>query len=178
MADSDFSERRKAIVDLVSALVSDAPRDFLPPSEGTHPSSEHVLAFSHVKKTRGYLERTVNQINGCYEHGWYDGCAVMMRRLIETLIIECYEAEKIADQIKNPNTGEFYMLGELINKILNQPRFNLGRGTKKGLGKLKEIGDYSAHSRRYNANREDIDNVKTDFRVVCQELIYLAKLKQ
>jgi hypothetical protein len=100
----------------------------------------------------------------------------MMRRMVETLIIECYETAKIADQIKNP-AGEFYMLRDLINKILLQPEFNIGRGAKQGLGRLKEIGDYSAHSRRYNAHREDIDKVAGDFRVVCQELIYLAKLK-
>jgi hypothetical protein len=177
MANSEATGRHKAIIELVTSLTAEAPRDFLPPSEGTRPSSQHVLAFSHVKKTRGYLERVVNQINGCYEHGWFDGCAVMMRRMVETLIIECYEAEKIADQIKNPATGEFYMLKDLINKILIQPEFNIGRGAKQGLGRLKEIGDYSAHSRRYNAHREDIDKVTGDFRIVCQELIYLAKLK-
>ena len=176
MANSEATDRQKAIIELVTSLAADAPRDFAPPSEGTRPLSEHVLPFSLVKKTRGYLERVVNQVNGCYEHGWFDGCAVMMRRTVETLIIECYEAEKIADQIKNP-AGEFYMLKDLIIKILTQPQFNIGRGAKQGLGRLKEIGDYSAHSRRYNAHRGDIDKVAGDFRVVCQELIYLAKLK-
>jgi hypothetical protein len=177
MANSEALSRSKEISKLVAALAAEAPRGFLPPSEGTRPSSEHVLAFSHVKNTRGYLERVVNQVNGCYEHGWFDGCAVMMRRLVETLIIECYETEKIADQIKNSKTGEFYMLRDLINKILAQPEFNIGRGAKQGLGRLKEIGDNSAHSRRYNAHREDIDKVAGDFRIVCQELLYLAKLK-
>ena len=167
MANSEETARHRAIIELVSSLAADAPRDFLPPSEGSRPSSEHVLAFSHVRKTRGYLERVVNQINGCYERGWFDGCAVMMRRMVETLIIECYEAERIADQIKNP-AGEFYMLKDLINKILAQPQFNIGRGAKQGLGKLKEIGDYSAHSRRYNAHREDIDKVTSDFRLAAR----------
>jgi hypothetical protein len=177
MDNRNESEAYKPIIDLVSLLAADAPRDFLPPSEGTRSTSEHVLAFSHVRGTRTYLERVVNQVNGCYEHGWFDGCAVMMRRVVETLIIECYEAEKIADEIKNPKTGEFYMLRDLINKILSQPQFNIGRGAKTGLGKLKEVGDYSAHSRRYIAHREDIDKVAGDFRVVCQELLFLAKLK-
>jgi hypothetical protein len=177
MPNSKAIDRRNAIIELVTSLAAESPRDFLPPSEGTRPSSEHVLAYSHVKNTRGYLERVLNQINGCYEHGWFDGCAVMMRRMVETLIIECYEAEKIAGQIKNPSTGEFYMLKDLISRIIVQPEFNIGRGAKQGLGRLKEIGDYSAHSRRYIAHREDIDKVTADFRVVCQELLYLAKLK-
>jgi hypothetical protein len=67
--------------------------------------------------------------------------------------------------------------GLLISTILVQPEFNIGRNAKQGLQRLKEIGDLSAHSRRYTAHREDIDRVTTDFRVVCQELLYLAKLK-
>jgi hypothetical protein len=170
------TRNQKQIIELVTLLAADAPRNFIPPSEGTKPTSEHVLAFAHVKKTRGYLERVVNQINGCYEHGWFDGCAVMMRRMVETLIIECYEAENIADRIKNPK-NEFFMLRDLIDKLLNEPKFNIGRGAKTGLGKLKEVGDYSAHSRRYIAHREDIDKVAGDFRIVCQELLFLSKLK-
>jgi hypothetical protein len=165
------------IVELVALLAADAPRNFLPPSEGTRPASEHVLAFSHVRNTRGYIERVVNQINGSYEKGWFDGCAVMMRRLVETLIIECFETAKIAHKIKDDRSGEFLYLKDLIDKLLQEQNFNLGRNAKKGLSNLKTIGDMSAHSRRYNANREDIDKVSSDFRIVCQELIYLAKLK-
>jgi hypothetical protein len=177
MVNRGASANYKPIIDLVASLAAEAPRDFLPPSEGIRPSSQHVLVFALVKDTRGYLVKVANQINGCYEQGWFDGCAVMMRGMVEMLIIECYEAEKITDQIKRPNTGEFYMLRDLISQIIAQPQFNIGRGAKQGLGRLKEIGDYSAHSRRYNAYREDIDKVAEDFRVACQELIYLAKLK-
>jgi hypothetical protein len=165
------------VISLVKDLASDAPRNFLPPSEGTRPSSEHVLASSHVRATRGYIERVVNQVNGCYEKGWFDGCAVMMRRLVETLIIECFEKANIADKIKDPRTGEFLYLKDLIDKLLQEQSWNLGRNTKQGLPRLKSVGDQSAHSRRYNASREDIDKITGDFRTVCQELIYLAGLK-
>jgi len=174
---TDSTKSHKDIIELVALLAAEAPRNFLPPSEGTRAASEHVLAFSHVRNTRGYIERVVNQINGSYEKGWFDGCAVMMRRLIETLIIECFETANIANEIKDSRSGEFFYLKDLIDKLLQQQSFNLGRNTKKGLTNLKTIGDMSAHSRRFNANREDIDKVTSDFRVVCQELIYLAKLK-
>jgi hypothetical protein len=167
----------QAIITLVKDLAAAAPRDVLPPSEGTKPTGEHVLAFSHVRGTRPYIERIVNQINGCYEKGWFDGCAVMMRRLIETLIIECFEAAKIADKIKDPRTGDFLYLKDLIDKALQEPSWNLGRNTKQALPKLKNVGDQSAHSRRYNAHREDIEKLIDSFRTVCQELIYLARLK-
>jgi hypothetical protein len=165
------------IIALVKQLASEAPRSFLPPSEGTRPISEHVLPFSHVRGTRGYIERVVNQINGCYEKGWFDGCAVMMRRLIETLIIECFEKFGLAESIKDARSGDFLFLRDLIDKLLQEKSWNLGRNTKQSLSKLKSVGDQSAHSRRYNANREDIDKLTNDFRIVCQELLYLSGLK-
>jgi hypothetical protein len=166
----------RAAVELVKKLKTDAPRTFVPPSEGTRPSNEFILPHAMVRGTRGYIEKIVFQINGCYEKGWFDGCAVMMRRLMETLIIECFEKHLIADRIKNPN-GDFFYLADLIAKITQESTWNLGRNTKHALPKLKSLGDQSAHSRRYTAHREDIDKLSNDFRTVCQELIYLAGLK-
>lgn len=171
------TKETKEIIALVKKLAAEAPRDFLPPSEGTRPTSEHLLSFSHVRGTRGYIERVVNQINGCYEKGWFDGCAVMMRRLVETLIIECFEKFGIATKIKDARTGDFLYLRDLVDRLLQETSWNLGRTAKQALPKLKSVGDQSAHSRRYNANREDIDKLANDFRIVCQELLYLAGLK-
>ncbi|MCR9278665.1 MAG: DUF4145 domain-containing protein [Pseudomonadaceae bacterium] len=166
---------RKAL-ELARNLQKAAPRTFVPPSEATRPKNEYVVPHSLVSGTRGYIEHVVYQINGCYENGWFDACAVMMRRLLETLIIECYEAHNIDHQVKNKD-GDFLMLGGLIDDMLQNANWNLGRTAKKSLRKLKEIGDKSAHSRRYNAHRPDIDRLQGDFRDVCQELLYLSKLK-
>jgi hypothetical protein len=100
----------------------------------------------------------------------------MMRRLMETLIIECFEKHQIAEKIKNAR-GDFLYLADLIDKVTQETTWNLGRNTKQALPKLKNLGDQSAHSRRYTAHREDIDKLSSDFRTVCQELIYLAQLK-
>lgn len=148
----------------------------LPKEEGSVPKTESVVYFSLVKNTRGYIEKLVHQINGCYENAWYDACAVMIRRLIETLIIEVYEAFNISQKIKN-DKDDFLYLSDLIIAIENEPSWNLGRNAKKSLKSLKDIGDKSAHSRRFNAHRQDVDKIIEDLRVVVQELIYLAKLK-
>jgi hypothetical protein len=162
---------------LAKKLKDAAPKSFVPPSEGTRSANEFILPHSMVRGTRGYIERVVNQINGCYEKGWFDGCAVMMRRLVETLIIECYEHHQIDHRIKNAS-GDFLYLGDLVDKTLHETAWNLGRNTKQGLPKLKNIGDQSAHNRRYNAHREDVDKISTDFRVACEELLYVAGLKK
>lgn len=166
----------KDAYELVKKIEKDIPSLYVPPSAGTTPKYQMVLPFSVISNTRGYIEKVVNQINGCYENGWYDGCAVMMRRLIETLIIECFEYHNISHKILN-NSGDFYYLKDLIALTLTENIWNLGRNTKKALPKLKDIGDQSAHSRRFIAHREDIDKVISDFRTVVQELIFLSNLK-
>ena len=100
----------------------------------------------------------------------------MIRRLVETLIIESFEHYGIANKIKNSN-GDFFYLRDLINITLAETSWNLGRNTKKALPKLKDIGDKSAHSRRFNAHRRDVNKIIAELRVVTQELIYLAGLK-
>lgn len=162
---------------LAKSIQRDAPINYVPPSAGTKPLNQYVLPHAIVAGTRGYIEKVVFQINGSYEKGWFDSCAVMMRRLVETLIIECFEAYGIDEKIKTNTTGEFCQLRDLIVQMLSESSWNLGRETKQILPKLKELGDRSAHNRRYNAHREDIDKVVADFRLVCQELLYLANLK-
>lgn len=123
--------------------------------------------------TRDYIEDIGKQANGCFEKGWYDACAVMLRRLLETLIIECYERYRIADSIKGRD-GNFLYLRDLINHFLSETTWNPSRNTKIALPKLKEIGDLSAHSRRYIAKKPDITNLQDEIRVVIQELVFLA----
>ncbi len=98
------------------------------------------------------------------------------RRLLETLIIEVYEGHAIADNIKNA-AGDFLYLGDLVDRCLQESAWNLGRNTKRAMPKLKDIGDKSAHSRRYLAHRGDIDPLLADIRTVVQELVFLAGFK-
>jgi hypothetical protein len=163
-------------VTLAKSLRQELPLRYVPPSEGTRPKSEMILAHGLVRGTRGYIERIVYQINGCYECGWYDGCAVMMRRLMETLIIEVFEHHKIAHRIKNTQ-GDVLHLADLITVTLNESTWTLGRNARQALPKLKGLGDQSAHSRRFIAHREDIDQLQRDLRLVVQELLFLAQLK-
>lgn len=161
------------ILELAKDLHESALKAYHPPDEGFRAESEKVIPMSIVRNTRGYIMQVVNQINGCYEKGWYDACAVMIRRLVETLIVEAFENKGIANKIMN-SQGDFLVLDEMIDKTLTEPAWNLTRNTKKALPRLKKIGDLSAHSRRYNAHFKDIESLLDDVRVVVQEFIYLA----
>lgn len=161
---------------LISAIEADCEDTLLPPESGLEATGQPIVPFALVRGTRGYIERITHQINGTYSNGWYDSCSVMIRRLIETLIIESFENNNIAQIIKN-SSGDFFYLSDLISKTLSEPSWNLSRNARQALPKLKDIGDKSAHSRRFNAVRNDIDKINAEIRVVVQELVYLAGLK-
>lgn len=148
-----------------------------PHSEVTAPTEQPVLPHSMFSSTRGYIEKVVYQINRSYATTCYDACAVMMRRLLEILIIEVFEHQGIEQKIKG-GSGDFLHLGDMIPAVLAETRLNLGRNTKTALPRLKDIGDKSAHGRRYNAKRVYIDELIIDLRTVAEELLYLAVLKK
>lgn len=170
------SDTAKAAVALARAIQDAAHRVARPPSEVMAATNEPVLPHSLFNNTRGYIERVVYQINRTYDQTCYDACAVMVRRLVEILIIEAFENHKILSKIKNPS-GDFFYLQDLITIAISESTWSLGRNTKKGLNKLKTIGDQSAHSRRYNARRAYIDDIIIDLRTVAEEFLYLAGLR-
>jgi hypothetical protein len=140
------------------------------------PMTEQVLPQAVVQGTRGYLEKIVIQANGAYEHQWYDACSVMVRKLVEILIIELYETKGRASDIKDAS-GEFLTLRDLVTIVSNDSSWSLGRETKRTLPMLKELGDRSAHTRRYLANKTDVDKVISGLRVVVDEFLHLSGLK-
>ena len=171
------AERPLADTLALAATLQQVARDTLKPPSNTAPSStEDVIYMSMVKSTRGYIVRIAHQANGCYAGGWYDACAVMIRRLVETLIIEVFEHHKIEAKIKDPQ-GNYFFLRDLVDALLAETSWTLGRNVRSVLPKLKELGDKAAHNRRWNAHREDIDKVIPHLRDAAQELIALADLK-
>lgn len=144
-----------------------------PPEVGRASQTQMVLPFSVVRGTRRYLEAITHQINGSYEKGWYDACAVMMRKLLETLIIEVFEQHQKAAKIQTAE-GDFENLDTLIKKVIGDPDWNLSRTTKQVIGEVKQLGNNSAHGRRFNAHRGDIDGIKVKFRTAVQEFVQLC----
>ncbi|GET24556.1 hypothetical protein [Prolixibacter sp. NT017] len=139
------------------------------------PSEVHSNFFpiELFDNTRGYLKTIANQSLASYNIGIYDGCSVLTRKLIEILIIECFERHGNESLIKRED-GNFYFLSDLIAEFLKEPAWNVGRNAKTSLPKIKNIGDKSAHNRRYIARKNDLDDIKDDVRIVIEELIHLV----
>jgi len=137
--------------------------------------TDSVLPRALFNNTRGYIEKVVFQINGSYDSGLFDCCAVMCRRLLETLIIEVYESVNRTGDIKN-NDGHFFMFSDLLKVFEKDGNLNPSRNTKQALSDFKKLGDLSAHNRRFNARKEDIDRIRDGIRTASEELLHLSKI--
>lgn len=124
---------------------------------------------------RNYINKIAEEINGCYEYQFYNGASVLIRRLVETLLIECYEKLGIEDKIKHGTN--YFMLGDIIKRAVDRGELTLGRETKDALKDTKTLGDRSAHNRRYIATKADLDKSQSGIRVAVDDLLHLAGLK-
>jgi hypothetical protein len=146
------------------------------PSPGRAAPGNELFPLTIITKTgRGYLIAIAHQMNGCLREGWFDACAVMMRRLLEAVIIEAYESKSIADQIKD-GSGNYVQLTALIDAALNEPKLPLSRNVKLALPKLRNVGHRSAHGRFFTAQRSDIEKVEDGVRIAVEEFLHHASL--
>jgi hypothetical protein len=137
--------------------------------------SNAVLPADLFVGTRGYIEKVVAQVNASFEASLFDCTAVMCRRLLETLIIETYEAKGWADDLRGSD-GRFMMFSGLLAKLESDKRLTVGRNALEGLKAFKKLGDQSAHDRRFNARRDDITRIRDGLRVACEDLLHLSGL--
>lgn len=92
---------------------------------------------------------------------------------METLIIEAYERNGEEPRLKGAD-GHYLMFGELLAEVEKNNILNVGRSSIQALRSFKKLGDLSAHNRRYNATKQDIEKVSADMRIASEELLNLA----
>ena len=166
-----------AAVSLAKALQDDANSLWRPSPEVTPSRKEAVVPSVLFKNARRpYLEEVVHQINRIYADSCFDACAVMLRRLVESLIIEVFEAKGVAHEIKSTD-GNYLRLSKLIDKTLAQTAWHVSRESNKMLRELKAGGDTSAHNRFHNATGHDIEELIHSIRVFVQEFLAHAGLR-
>lgn len=134
-----------------------------------------VLPEVLYKNTRGYIVSLSRQINASYENNIFDGCAVLMRRLLEVLLIHAYDA---VGKIMDIQDSDGYKSLNIIIKDVSQKKpFHLSKEVLKILDKFRELGNMSAHKIQYNAKKQYIDEVIALYRLAIEELLYNAKIK-
>jgi|SRR5579862_568378 len=102
----------------------------------------------------------------------------MLRRLLETLIIEAYEHLNRETEIKDAG-GNYLMLSDLAERVCGEgghKGINLGRDSKRALKDARNVGNWSAHARRFLAHAGDLTKFQAGMRLLVQDLIQIADL--
>ncbi len=135
-----------------------------------------VLVEAEYKVGRGYIESLAKQINRSYEENIFDGCAVLMRRLLEVMLILAYGKLGIESAIQEPD-GSYKMLEGIINDSKTNGTLRLSRNSKEVLEVFRKLGNFSAHKIEYTCHRQYIQPHIMDYRGVITELLHKAGLK-
>ncbi|SRR6266550_2402781 len=117
----------------------------------------------------GVLNKVLWEVNTCYEEECYNASATMLRRILETLIIEAFNTKNISGKITNPD-GSYLKLKALIDRTVAEPAFKLTSNTKKLLPKLKFFGDMGAHNRFLLVKKGDLETLHPAIRAGFGEL--------
>ena len=139
-------------------------------------SLDTILPENLYTETRGFIESLSKQINASYNHNIFDGCAVLMRRLVEIMLILSYEKLKIDSAIKD-SSGCYYLLEKIINDVKTNSTLNLSRNSKDNIDNFRNLGNFSAHKIYFNAKKSDIKNNILEFRALIEELLYKSGIK-
>jgi hypothetical protein len=134
-----------------------------------------IIPAGLFENTRPYLESLVTQINGTYQRGFYDSCAVMCRRLLECLLLLAFEKAEKGDVVRDP-AGEYRALADIIGLASSNRHIKLSRGAGTVMGKIEYVGELAAHHPTYITRQKDIDEQRSGFRRVIAELTHLAEI--
>ncbi|RJT38692.1 DUF4145 domain-containing protein [Mesorhizobium waimense] len=144
--------------------------DFLDPR--TAKVSDNLISNEISLGARRHLEQIRREANGSYDRGFYNGSAVMCRRLVELLLVEAIvKAGHLAQIIDSKN--EIKGFGDIIGVAKSNQYIRLSRTTPATIEKVKTIGDAAAHHRYYTTTKKDLDELNPGLRHVITELAAL-----
>lgn len=136
-----------------------------------------ILPEVEYKDAWGYIQALAKQINSSYEHNAFDGCAVLMRRLVEILLILCYRHMGTEDDIRDA-AGNYQMLERIVTHAKGNRTLDLSRNGKESLDLFRELGNFSAHKIEYLCRREYIQPEIGKYRALFVELIHKAGIRK
>lgn len=162
----------QSLLEAARDIQDDVPTKPAPPKPEASVSAK-VVPKEVISESRPYIQKIANQVNGSYEHGWFDACLVMMRRLMETLIIECFENKGCSSAITNAN-GDYIGLSDIISESESGHHISFSRHAPKTMRRVKRHADNSAHNRWYTASRTEVEELISPFQILINELIEIS----
>lgn len=131
--------------------------------------TDSVVPREQFTGRRKCWQDLVEEINGCYDHGFHDGAAVLCRRLVEALIVEAFKVKKADAAIKSGN--DYLMLDGLIGVVCSGQHIKLSKSARPALEPIQRVGNIAAHSPHHITTPGDVDGISNHVRVVVSELL-------
>lgn len=123
------------------------------------------------------IQRICKQINASYENNLFDCAAVLMRRLLESLLVLSYQKNDIEADIMDKSGNHHITLDKIIKNAEQNTKLALSASTKKEMCLFKDLGNYSAHKIWYNCTQQDIKPHILKYRAIIEELMYKSGIK-
>lgn len=134
-----------------------------------------VLPDALFEQLPANVQSLCKQINASYENNLFDCAAVIMRRLLESLLVLSYQKVGIESEILN---GNYHItLDKIIKNAEQNVALALSGNTKKDMALFKDLGNYSAHKIWYSCTQQDIKPHILKYRAIIEELMYKSGLK-
>ncbi len=116
-----------------------------------------------------FLRPVFEQVQGCYAYEFRDAALVMLRKLVESLIIEGYEVSGRGSEIKK--NGNYLQFGDLVGKATSGTLFRLSRDSKIAIEDVKKLGDNAAHTLHFHARKSEVDQLRKGARILLEDLL-------
>ncbi|GEM_PF-942377 len=169
-SDSDRRDLRRHVDMLVRSEIE-------PALKSVKSLGSEFIPLEIVTGTRGYILNVTKQVNGCFQSDCFDACGVMLRRLLETLIIEAYEEKGWESEIKD-SSGNFLMFTDLVSKLVNNSKTRVGKTTRKELPTIALVLNNCAHNRTFNISKTQLVQYQATIIIALQELISLWDIRK
>lgn len=137
-----------------------------------------ILPDALYHELQSNIQSLCKQINASYENNLFDCTAVVMRRLLESLLVLCYQNANIESEIMDKNGHYHISLDKIIKNAEQNTTLALSANTRKEMALFKDLGNYSAHKIWYNCTQQDIKPHILKYRVIIEELMYKSKIKR
>ena len=118
------------------------------------------------------IQKICKQINASYENNLFDCTAVLIRRLLESLLVLSYLKFDIESDIMDKSGNHHLTLDRIIKDAEQNTVLSLSSNTKKDMYTFKDLGNYSAHKIWYNCTQQDIKPHILKYRAIIEELMY------
>ena len=137
-----------------------------------------ILPDALFNNLQSNIQSLCKQINASYEKKLYDCTAVIMRRLLESLLVLCYQKLGIEAEIMDKSGLHHITLDKMIKNAEQNKTMGFSANTRKEMVLFKDLGNYSAHKIWYNCTQQDIKPHILKYRVIIEELMYKSGVKK